>query len=232
MVGLGPINHNSDLVGPLDWWVDGKLDLLILGCIWLLASGDVSASVVPLPVVSVFGVLEPDGADRSIMAAPIASLLQSHVSEGVVVVPWHVHLPPLGRPLLLVKVMHSSWRVKLWVLPIVVPIRLCLERCAQLQHCQLGWLHHLCRLFVGVCGVMDDIEMLLKLFDLSMNIIDVIKIGLMLSLGSFADESINLILSFLQEGGGDHVWIISLLSQRLLQGGNFGQDALFTNWSL
>ena len=58
---------------------------------------------------------------------------------------------------------------------------------------------------------MKGAEMLFKLFDLRVNVLNVIKVSLMLSLGGFLHESIDLLLSLLQECGGDHVRVVSRL---------------------
>ena len=55
---------------------------------------------------------------------------------------------------------------------------------------------------------MNFAQMLFQLFDLGVNVSHVIKVSLVLMLGSFHHESIDLLLGLFQEGGCDHVRVV------------------------
>lgn len=210
------VDPDSDSVSLLNWWVNGELSLIIWPHCGGLTSLIVLATLVPFPVLAVLRHLESHGLDHSFSAASVSSLLEGHFSHSVGVLAWEVDLPPLGDGILVWSIVHTSWRVKSWVLPVAIPERTGLEFGSQLGHCQFWWLG----------GFIEHSQFLLELLNFSLDFLDLVLVGLMLGLGSLLHQVRDFGLSLSQIGSGDQVRVRLQEAQRLLQALHLGQFIL------
>ena len=107
--------------------------------------------------------------------------------------------------------MNSSSRAKGWILPVIIPVGTGLERSTHLSHSVLSWQSS------RLNSLRKDVEMSLQLRDLSLDILDVILVGLVLSDGGLLHEISNLTLSLSQVRGGDQMRVVLEESQVLLK---------------